>query len=171
MMVYLESIRYSPRAALRNVVAGQQVPMELTSLGRAYLAGIPDAERKRLLKQFKWRSAAATKALLADIGTSISSVERNGYCAVSWQPAVLSVATPVVLDGLPVYALNMSLQDVERSDALASAWARTSTPSQPSAKRRWQAVDSDRALTGAGAAICMQQPAARPCCDPVVPWS
>ena len=27
MMVYLESIRYSPRAALRNVVAGQQVPM------------------------------------------------------------------------------------------------------------------------------------------------
>ena len=87
MMVYLESIRYSPRATLRNVVTGQQVPMELTSLGRAYLAGIPDAERKRLLKQFKWRSAAATKALLADIGTSISSVERNGYCAVSWQPA------------------------------------------------------------------------------------
>jgi DNA-binding IclR family transcriptional regulator len=40
MMVYLESIRYSPRAALRNVVAGQQVPMELTSLGRAYLAGL-----------------------------------------------------------------------------------------------------------------------------------
>ncbi len=39
MMVYLESVRFNPRVALRNVVAGQQVPMELTSLGRAYLAG------------------------------------------------------------------------------------------------------------------------------------
>lgn len=120
MMVYLESIRYSPRAALRNVVAGQQVPMELTSLGRAYLAGIAETERERLLKKFERRSNAANKALLADVRRSISSVQRNGYCAVSWQPAVLAVATPIVLDGLPVYALNMSLQNVERSEALAS---------------------------------------------------
>ncbi|MDH2347476.1 helix-turn-helix domain-containing protein [Bradyrhizobium sp. SSUT77] len=120
MMVYLESIRYSPRAALRNVVAGQQVPMELTSLGRAYLAGIPEAERERLLRLFKRRSTAATKALLAEVQKSIRSVERRGYCVVSWQPAVLAVATPIVLDGLPVYSLNMSLQNVDRSDALAS---------------------------------------------------
>ncbi|MBB4378548.1 IclR family transcriptional regulator C-terminal domain-containing protein [Bradyrhizobium sp. SBR1B] len=93
--------------------------MELTSLGRAYLAGIAEAERERLLRQFKRRSAAATKALLADVRASIRSVERNGYCAVSWQPGVLAVATPIVLAGLPVYALNMSLQNVERSDALA----------------------------------------------------
>ncbi|SPP99107.1 conserved protein of unknown function [Bradyrhizobium vignae] len=73
-----------------------------------------------MLKLFRRRSAAATKALLADIRRSISSVQRDGYCAVSWQPAVLAVATPIVLDGLPVYALNMSLQNVERSDALAS---------------------------------------------------
>nr|WP_249156698.1 helix-turn-helix domain-containing protein [Bradyrhizobium diazoefficiens] len=120
MMVYLESIRYSPRAVLRNVVAGQQVPMELTSLGRAYLAGLAETERERLLKQFKRRSAAATKALLAEVRRSIGAVERDGYCAVSWQPAVLAVATPIVLDGLPVYALNMSVQNVDRSDALAS---------------------------------------------------
>ena len=37
-MVYLESVRYSRRVSWRNVVAGQRVPMELTSLGRAYLA-------------------------------------------------------------------------------------------------------------------------------------
>src|SRR5580765_7411646 len=33
-MIYLESVRYSRRVAWRNVVAGQRVPMELTSLGR-----------------------------------------------------------------------------------------------------------------------------------------
>ena len=30
-MVYLESIRYSRRAAFRNAVSGQRVPVELTS--------------------------------------------------------------------------------------------------------------------------------------------
>lgn len=120
MMVYLESIRYNPRPTLRSIVAGQQVPMELTSLGRAYLAGIPEADRDRLLAKFKRRSAAATKAVIADVQKSIRSVRRDGYCAVSWQPGVLAVATPIVLDGLPVYALNMSMQDIEPSEALGA---------------------------------------------------
>ena len=120
MMVYLESIRYNPRPTLRSIVAGQQVPMELTSLGRAYLAGVPDAERDRLLAQFRRRKAAATKALIAEIQKSIRAITRDGYCAVSWQPGVLAVATPIVLDGLPVYALNMSLQDIEPTEALGS---------------------------------------------------
>ncbi|WP_373696589.1 hypothetical protein [Variovorax sp. EBFNA2] len=40
-MVYLESIRYARRVALRHVISGQRVPMELTSLGRAYLPWRP----------------------------------------------------------------------------------------------------------------------------------
>jgi DNA-binding IclR family transcriptional regulator len=35
-MVYLESVRYNQRVSLRNIVSGQRVPMELTSLGRAH---------------------------------------------------------------------------------------------------------------------------------------
>jgi len=120
MMVYLESIRYNPRPTLRSIVAGQQVPMELTSLGRAYLAGIPDGERDRLIAQFRRRTTAATKALKADMQESIRAVRRDGYCAVSWQPGVLAVATPIVLDGLPVYALNMSVQDVRSTEALGA---------------------------------------------------
>jgi DNA-binding IclR family transcriptional regulator len=120
MMVYLESIRYNSRPTLRSIVAGQQVPMELTSLGRAYLAGIPDADRTRLIARFSRRNAAATKALIADVQRSLRSIKRDGYCAVSWQPGVLAVATPIVLDGLPVYALNMSLQDIEPTEARAA---------------------------------------------------
>lgn len=120
MMVYLESIRYNARPTLRSIVAGQQVPMELTSLGRAYLAAIPDADRDRLIAQFRRRKAAATKALIADVQKSIRAIRWDGYCAVSWQPGVLAVATPIVLDGLPVYALNMSLQDIEPTEALGA---------------------------------------------------
>src|SRR5258708_31762642 len=52
-MVYLESIRYNRRIVLRHVVSGQRVPMELTSLGRAYLAAAPSARRKALLDSFR----------------------------------------------------------------------------------------------------------------------
>ena len=123
MMVYLESIRYSPRAALRNVVAGQQVPMELTSLGRAYLAGLGEAERAALMRQFRRRTGAATRRLLDEVSASIRSVERRGYCAVSWQRGVLAVAAPLIIEGLPIYALNLSVQDVEPSEALAGELA------------------------------------------------
>lgn len=51
-MVYLESIRYNRRVALRNVVSGQRVPMELTSLGRAYPSTISAARRKLLHASF-----------------------------------------------------------------------------------------------------------------------
>lgn len=119
MMVYLESVRFNSRVALRNVVAGQQVPMELTSLGRAYLAALPEDRRAALLTRFKRRGKIATRALLADIHNSLRSVKRDGYCAVSWQPGVVSVAAPLIVRDLPVYALNMSLQNVDATPALA----------------------------------------------------
>ena len=120
MMVYLESVRFNPRIALRNVVAGQQVPMELTSLGRAYLAGISEQERARLLASFKRRGAVARQNLLAEVQRSIRSVKRDGYCAVSWQRGVLAVATPIIAEGLPVYALNMSTQNVQPTARLSA---------------------------------------------------
>jgi DNA-binding IclR family transcriptional regulator len=120
MMVYLESVQYHRSATLRSVVAGQQIPMELTSLGRAYLSGLSKSERNKLIGQFKRRSASATKALRSEILKSIHSVEQEGYCAVSWQPGVLAVATPIILGDLPAYAMNMSVQDVEPSGSLAT---------------------------------------------------
>ena len=120
MMVYLESVRFNPRVALRNVVAGQQVPMELTSLGHAYLAGITEQERARLFATFKRRGVGATQNLLAELQRSIRSVKHDGYCAVSWQRGVLAVATPIIVKGLPVYALNMSTQNVQPTQRLSA---------------------------------------------------
>jgi DNA-binding IclR family transcriptional regulator len=94
--------------------------MELTSLGRAYLAGITEQERARLFATFKRRSAGATQNLLAEVQRSIRSVKRDGYCAVSWQRGVLAVATPIIVKGLPVYALNMSTQNVQPTARLSA---------------------------------------------------
>ena len=116
-MVYLESIRYSRRVAFRTVVSGQRVPMELTSLGRAYLATISASRRKALYEVFKARRGRQWSVLLAEIEQSIRQVHGSGFCAASWQPEVVALATPLqVADSC--YSLNVSVSTVESMNAV-----------------------------------------------------
>ena len=108
-MVYLESVRYSRRVSWRNVVAGQRVPMELTSLGRAYLAVAPAEHRDELLAYFRSRRRKGWASLLEEITSAIQDVRQHGYCWASWQPEVVAIATPIVVPDLPIYVLNMSV--------------------------------------------------------------
>jgi len=119
-MVYLESIRYSRRVAFRNVVSGQRVPMELTSLGRAYLASTSAVRRKTLFEVFKARRGAQWPPLLAEIEQSIRSVRESGFCAASWQPEVVALATPVIT-AETCYSLNVSVSTVESMEAVVDA--------------------------------------------------
>lgn len=121
-MVYLESIRYSRRVAFRNVVSGQRVPMELTSLGRAYLATTPPARRKSLYAVFKARRGRLWPSLLAEIEQSIGSVRESGFCVASWQPEVVALATPIATTQA-VYSLNVSVSTVERMDGVVETLA------------------------------------------------
>ncbi|WP_454689826.1 IclR family transcriptional regulator [Achromobacter aloeverae] len=109
-MVYLESFRFNRKVALRSVVAGQRVPMELTSLGRAYLAAVDGAQRRALLAQFRRRRSADWNALREEIDAAMLSVHEKGYCAASWQPEVVAMATPLVLPDRPIYILNVSVR-------------------------------------------------------------
>jgi DNA-binding IclR family transcriptional regulator len=111
-MVYLESIRYNRRPTLRAVVSGQRVPMDLTSLGRAWLATAPEAQRKALLAHFRRARGAQWKALAAHIAAAMESVARHGWCAASWQPEVVAVSTPLAAEGTH-YVLNVSVSTAE----------------------------------------------------------
>lgn len=110
-MVYLESIRYSRRVALRHVVAGQRVPMELTSLGRAYLAVAPESRRNALLAVFR-RRRTQWDAVRKAIEEAQASVKARGYCSAAWQPEVVAIATPLVVPDA-IYVLNISLSTDE----------------------------------------------------------
>jgi DNA-binding IclR family transcriptional regulator len=108
-MVYLESVRYNRRVSLRNVVAGQRVPMELTSLGRAYLAVVDEPGRRALMAQFRKRRESGWNQIRDEIRSAARSVAERGFCTASWQPEVVALATPVVVEGRPVYVLNVSV--------------------------------------------------------------
>ena len=111
-MVYLESIRYNPRPSLRSVVSGQRVPMELTSLGRAYLASASPERREELLAHFRRARQAHWADLEPAMRGAVDDVEQRGFCTASWQPEVMAVATPLCLEGAD-YALNMSVSTAE----------------------------------------------------------
>lgn len=111
-MVYLESIRYNRRVALRNVVSGQRVPMELTSLGRAYLATVSETDRTALAAVFRHRRRSTWPALRIEIDAAVRHVQDVGYCAASWQPEVVAVAAPLATNDA-AYALNISVFTTE----------------------------------------------------------
>jgi DNA-binding IclR family transcriptional regulator len=123
-MVYLESIRYNRRPSLRSVVSGQRVPMELTSLGRAYLASAPEAKRRALLAHFRAARTGQWRRLNVEISLAIESVARAGYCAASWQPEVVAVATPLVCQGA-WYTLNVSVSSAAPFGELVAELAPT----------------------------------------------
>lgn len=107
-MVYLESIRYARRVALRHVVSGQRVPMELTSLGRAYLAVAPEPRRSMLMKIFRARRGRAWGEVALAIDEARARVQRDGFCAASWQAEVVALAAPLWVDGA-IHVVNVSL--------------------------------------------------------------
>lgn len=108
-MVYLESIRLSGRKSLRTVMPGQRIPMESTSLGRAWLSTLDAPQREPLYQIFRRKHPRQWKTLERELQQAIDGVQQAGYCAASWLPNVVAVACPLVFAGGPAYALNASL--------------------------------------------------------------
>lgn len=124
-MVYLESFRYNQRAALRTVVSGQRVPMELTALGRAHLACLTEDERAVRLESLERRCNRRWAGLKAQILSAIDEVQRLGYCVAGWQPEVVALAAPLQVAGHQSVVLNFS---VRTADSAAAVSAHLSKP-------------------------------------------
>lgn len=78
-MIYLENCRGASNVTLR-VAVGTHVPMETTSIGRAFLAGLPAGERGFLLEQLAARVGADWSGLEAGIQRELERHARDGYC-------------------------------------------------------------------------------------------
>ncbi|MBN3766569.1 IclR family transcriptional regulator [Burkholderia sp. Ac-20365] len=122
-MVYLESVRYSPRASLRTVVSGQRVPMELTSLGRAWLAMQSPGDFMSMVERFRRRKQSGWAALEKDIADAVRAVHRLGYCVASWQPEVTALAAPLAIPGHSLMVLNFSVRTTDPTDTVVRSLA------------------------------------------------
>jgi DNA-binding IclR family transcriptional regulator len=103
-------------------IAAQRIPMELTSLGRAYLAVAPDAACAALMESFRRRRPAQWSGLRAQILEAARQVRADGYCSASWQPEIVALASPLVTPDA-IYVLNLSLSTTEPIESVADRLA------------------------------------------------
>jgi len=123
-MIYLESIRMGARKSPRNVLTGQRLPMDVTSLGRAYLSVLDEVQRKSMVELFKSRRCESRAVKLEqEIDEAVHSVRTQGYCVTSWQPEVMAIATPLDIPAYRSHALNISLATTESAEVIVGRYA------------------------------------------------
>ena len=90
------------------------MPIELTSLGRASLWALPPPERSAdALATIAQRRPRDWPRLAREIDDSFAELERDGFCAVRWQPRALAVAAPIGPTTLAPHAINLSVASDE----------------------------------------------------------
>jgi DNA-binding IclR family transcriptional regulator len=107
-MIYLDSVRRSRSELFRHVASGTRIPMELTSLGRAFLGTVAARDLRSVMAGFRLRHRSNWPAIRRDIAQSIRDVRRKGYCVATWQAGIFALGAPLVIPNLPVHALNIS---------------------------------------------------------------
>ncbi len=115
-MVYLDSVRMSRLGIFRHLVPGSRIPAALTSLGRAYMASMPEVERRLLLKRLAAEHPKGWPQVHRQIRDAMRDVRQRGYCAAQWQLGSVAIATPIRECASRLYALNISFP--VRSDSI-----------------------------------------------------
>lgn len=96
-MLYVHNCVGHSTLALR-IEIGSRVPIAMTSLGRAMLAVLPDAERDYLMDAIKARCKDDWGGLKRRIESCIRQVHKRGFCLVDgdWRAHVRAVGVPLV---------------------------------------------------------------------------
>jgi DNA-binding IclR family transcriptional regulator len=109
LMVYTDTCEGEALVGLR-LFAGSRIPIITSAMGRAYLAGIEEHEREKLLKQLRPHYGDEWSGLEKALQRALREVERDGFCASvgDWQKDIHGVGAPIRSPaGGPVYAINL----------------------------------------------------------------
>jgi DNA-binding IclR family transcriptional regulator len=99
-MIYLDTYRSASTAALR-LEAGSRIPLAVTSMGRAYLCGLPAAARGALLEQLRAEAGPSWPEVKRGIERALRDHRRHGLCFSlgDWRKEIHAVAAPLVPPG------------------------------------------------------------------------
>lgn len=107
-MVYVETVRFSRQGVFRHHAAGSRIPMAITSLGRAYLAGLPALQRQSLLEKLQAAQCKDWPKTQEPLQQALQLFEQRGFCYAQWQPGMGSVASPIQSPSGRTYAIHIS---------------------------------------------------------------
>jgi DNA-binding IclR family transcriptional regulator len=101
-LIYLE-LRRSKHGAMLRLMQGSRLPIANTAMGRALIAGMPDAERTWLLGYIKRQEGKNWPKVKANIERAIKDFEARGFTLSlgDWERDINAVGVPLTApDGL-----------------------------------------------------------------------
>lgn len=107
-MTYIETCEGSGPLIVRMEV-GSRIPVPTSAIGRAYVAGLPQARRERYLAQLRRHTDPADwPRIEAMLKAGCEQYRENGYCVSlgEWEPDVHGVAVPLILPDGEALAIN-----------------------------------------------------------------
>ncbi|TEA77228.1 IclR family transcriptional regulator [Allopusillimonas ginsengisoli] len=97
-MLYV-GYRASHKVGTLRLGVGSLLPLGTTSIGRAYMWGLPAQEREDLLEMLRRNAGASADSLMQDIQASFNELKQTGICSVlaGFQRDAYGIALPVVV--------------------------------------------------------------------------
>lgn len=124
-MIFTETCNSKALSTL-HLEVGARVPMHNTAAGRAFLAGLPEAERDFFFDRIAERMPAAEWAALRDrLDEAVRQVATRGFCYVEdeWHQGMRAIGAPVhaarsrqvmsMICGAPAFAVTRELLESE----------------------------------------------------------
>jgi DNA-binding IclR family transcriptional regulator len=109
-VLYLETFRGQSLVTL-NLSVGSRIPLAVTAGGRAYLAGLPAAERANLLERIRSLDEHAWLTLEPQIDAALKEYADTGCCSSmgDWVRQVHGIAAPLLLGpGMPLMVVSIA---------------------------------------------------------------
>jgi len=109
-VLYLETFRGQSLVTL-NLSVGSRIPLAVTAGGRAYLAGLPAAERANLLERIRSLDEHAWLSLEPQIDAALKEYAETGCCSSlgDWVRQVHGIGVPLALGpGVPLMAVSIA---------------------------------------------------------------
>jgi DNA-binding IclR family transcriptional regulator len=108
-MVYLDTFEGNALVGLRLPV-GFRLPILTSSIGRAWLAGLPEAEREQVLAELREKRESDWTGILNSVKHAVTEFEREGFCTSigEWRSDINGVAAPIRAPRTgEIYAINL----------------------------------------------------------------
>ena len=108
-MIYVDTYRNTSTLAVQLDV-GSEVPIATTSMGRAYLCALPEAERSELLNQIRASDEGNWATVKEGFEKALSDYKELGFCLSlgNWRSEVHAIAVPLVMEDGTVMVFSCS---------------------------------------------------------------
>jgi DNA-binding IclR family transcriptional regulator len=139
-MVYVVAFRESRRGVFRRAVPGSRYPIEITAGGLAFVAGLAESARERIVAQLRDKHGRQWRPIWTGIDGAIAEVAAQGYCVAYWAPGMTGLGTPLVAPNGHAYSLNITYHSADTPKSAETRYGRLLLGLREEILQAWEAA-------------------------------